>query len=89
MKYEELTHGIIGCAMRVHSTMGNGFQEMIYQNCLEIEFRENDIGFAREYNMPIFYHGHQVGTRRVDFLVEGVLSVEIKAVSQLTDVHIA
>jgi len=69
MKYEELTGEIIGCAMRVHSTLGNGFQEVIYQRCLAIEMTEADLSFQRELEIPIFYKGHNVGTRRVDFLV--------------------
>jgi len=89
MKYEELTRRIIGCAMQVHSTLGNGFQEVIYQRCLAIELIENEIGFQRELEMPIFYHNQPVGTRRVDFLVEDKVMVELKALIQLEDVHLA
>jgi GxxExxY protein len=89
VKYEELTRKIIGCAMQVHSTLGNGFQEVIYQRCLAIEFIENEIDFQRELEMPIFYHNQQVGTRRVDFLVENKIMVELKALIQLEDVHLA
>jgi GxxExxY protein len=69
-KYEELTGKIIGCAMTVHSTLGNGFQEVIYQRSLAIEFEESGLKFSRELEMPIFYKNYQIGTRRVDFLVE-------------------
>ena len=69
-KYSEVTGKIIGSAMRVHSTLGNGFQEVIYQRCLAIEMAKNGLGFAREMEMPIYYDGVDVGTRRVDFLVE-------------------
>ena len=89
MKYEELTRKIIGCAMQVHSTLGNGFQEVIYQRCLAIEFIENEVSFQRELEMPIFYHNQQVGTRRVDFLVENKIMVESKALILLDDVHLA
>ncbi|MFA4906945.1 MAG: GxxExxY protein [archaeon] len=89
MKYEELTRRIIGCAMQVHSTLGNGFQEVIYQRCLAIELIENEIGFQRELEMPIFYHNQPVGTRRVDFLVQDKIMVELKALIQLEDVHLA
>ena len=89
MKYEELTHKIIGCAMSVHSELGNGFQEVIYQRCLAIEFLENDISFQREMEMPIYYHQQPVGTRRVDFFVENLIMVELKAIITLEDVHIA
>jgi GxxExxY protein len=88
-KYSELTSKIIGCAMRVHSALGNGFQEVIYQRALEIEFRDSDIMVSREYEMPIYYKGQQIGTRRVDFLVEEKISVELKALIKLEDVHLA
>lgn len=88
-KYSELTGKIIGCAMKVHSALGNGFQEVIYQRALEIEMLEEHINFSREHEMPIFYKQQQIGTRRVDFLVEGIVSVELKAITQLEDVHLA
>jgi GxxExxY protein len=88
-KYSELTGKIIGCAMKVHSSLGNGFQEVIYQRALEIEMLIEKIPFERELNMPIYYRDHHIGTRRVDFLVEGLISVELKAVIKLEDVHYA
>lgn len=88
-KYSDLTSKIIGCAMTVHKTLGNGFQEVIYQRALEIEMQMAGIGFSREFEMPIFYRGEQIGTRRVDFLVEGQVSVELKAITKLEDVHLA
>ncbi|MCB0523863.1 MAG: GxxExxY protein [Saprospiraceae bacterium] len=88
-KYSAETARIIGCAMRVHAALGNGFSEVIYQRALEIEMRDHDISFSREYVMPVYYKQHQVGTRRVDFLVDDVISVELKAVIQLEDVHLA
>ena len=75
--------------MTVHKTLGNGFQEVIYQRALVIEMQLAGISFAREFEMPIFYKKQQIGTRRVDFLVEGVISVEIKAVTKLEDVYFA
>jgi GxxExxY protein len=89
MKYEDITEKIIGCAMRVHSTLGNGFQEVIYQRCMGIEMGEQGLKFARELEMPIFYKGIEVGTRRADFLVEDKVSVELKALTRLEDVHLA
>lgn len=89
MKYEELTRLIIGCAMKVHSTLGNGFQEIIYQRCLAIELARNNIGFAREVEMLIYYEGHEVGTRRADFLIEDRIMAELKAVINLEDAHLA
>jgi GxxExxY protein len=88
-KYSELTSKIIGCAMTVHSALGNGFQEVIYQRALEIEMRDQGIAFSREHEMPIYYKGQPIGTRRVDFLVEGVISVELKAIIKLEEVHLA
>ena len=89
MKYEELTHKIIGCAMRVHSALGNGFQEVIYQRAMEIEMADTGISFSREYEMPVYFKKQQIGTRRVDFLIESYISVELKAIITLEDVHLA
>ncbi len=88
-KYSELTSKIIKCAMSVHSALGNGFQEVIYQRALEIEMIDAGLTFNREFEMPIFYKEQQIGTRRVDFLVEGVIYIELKAISKLEDVHFA
>jgi GxxExxY protein len=75
--------------MRVHTTLGNGFQEVIYQRALEIELALEGLRFIREMEMPIFYRGEQIGTRRVDFFVEGEIMVELKAIIELEDVHLA
>jgi GxxExxY protein len=83
----KLTHSIIGCAMTVHNTLGNGFQEVIYQRALSIELNTNGIEHQREMEMPIFYRGEQIGTRRVDFFVAGLVMVEIKAIEKLENVH--
>ena len=88
-KYSALTGKIIGCGMEVHKRLGNGFQEVIYQRALEIEMRLAGISFSREFEMPIFYREERIGTRRVDFLVEGVISVELKAITKLENVHFA
>jgi len=87
-KLSELTAKVIGCAMRVHAALGNGFQEVIYQRALAIEFQDSGIDFKREFEMPIFYKTHHIGTRRVDFLVEEILSVELKALIALDPVHL-
>ena len=89
MKYEEITEKIIGAAMAVHRELGNGFQEVIYQRALTIEFKIYGLGFEREKEMPIFYKGHNIGTRRVDFFVENAIMVELKAIKTLEDVHLA
>jgi GxxExxY protein len=88
-KYSALTGKIIGCAMEVHKLLGNGFQEVIYQRALEYEMELQGLSFAREFEMPVFYKEKQVGTRRVDFLVEDKISVELKALTRLEPVHLA
>jgi len=88
-KYSAITEKIIGCSMKVHSTLGNGFQEVIYQRALKIEMEKQGLNFAREMEMPIFYDQIQIGTRRVDFFVEEKIMVELKAVTQLEKVHLA
>ena len=89
MLYEELTKRIIGCAMEVHKRLGNGFQEVIYQRALEIEMKYAGLEFEREMEMQIFYRDNDIGTRRVDFFVEGKIMVELKALVKLEDVHLA
>ena len=86
---DELTYKVIGCAMKVHNTLGNGFQEVIYQRCLAIELEKASVAFMREVEQTIYYEGINVGTRRADFVVEGKIIVELKAVINLEDVHLA
>ena len=88
-KYKQITEKIIGSAMRVHAALGNGFQEVIYQRALEIEMEESALKFARELSMPVHYKGRQIGERRVDFFVEDKIMVELKAIIQLENVHLA
>jgi len=82
-----LTRKIIGCAMEVHKTLGNGFQEVIYQRALAIEFTFQGLSFTREKEMPLTYREQSIGTRRVDFFVEQKVMVEIKAIEQLIPVN--
>jgi len=89
MTIDELTYKINGCAMKVHNTLGNGFQEVIYQRCLGIELERAGIAFVRESEQEIFYDGIRVGTRRADFVVDGKIIVELKAIIDLEDVHLA
>jgi GxxExxY protein len=84
---DKITHLIIGCAMKVHTTLDNGFQEVIYQRALAIEMQKQGLTFLREMEMPIFYEGINIGTRRVDFFVEEKVMVEIKALEKLEAVH--
>lgn len=89
MKHEDITHKIIGCAMKVHATLGNGFQEVIYQRALAIEMQKQGLEFQREMEMSIFYEGYNIGTRRVDFFVENKIMVELKALIKIEEVHLA
>jgi GxxExxY protein len=88
-KYSDITEKIIGCAMKVHNTLGNGFQEVIYQRALAIELEMARLVYVRELEMPIYYEGAEIGTRRVDFLIEEKIMVELKAVTLLEKVHLA
>jgi GxxExxY protein len=89
MKYSDITEKIIGCAMNVHRELGSGFQEYIYQRALEIELKKALIKFIREYEMPIYYQGEKIGLRIVDFFVDEKIMVELKALTDLTDTHLA
>jgi GxxExxY protein len=86
---DQVTHSIIGAAMEVHNILGTGFQEVIYQRALAIELEERGIEFRREQEMPIFFKDHEVGMRRADFIIDGNVLVELKALVALEDVHLA
>lgn len=86
---DPLTYRSIGAAMKVHSALGNGFQEVIYQRALAIELQCCGLSFEREKETPIYYRDQHIGTRRVDLFVEEQVMVELKAVVQLEDVHLA
>ena len=87
--FNDCTGKIIGCSMRVHSTLGNGFQEVIYQRALAIEMSLDKLNFQREMEMSIYYRSEHIGTRRIDFFVEQSIMVELKAIINLEDVHLA
>jgi GxxExxY protein len=91
LKYKDLTEKIIGASFEVHKFLGNGFQEVIYQRALAYEMSQSGLEFAREIEQEIFYKelDEPIGTRRADFVVEGKILVEIKAVIQMDDVHLA
>lgn len=89
MQLDDITFKVIGCAMKVHNTMGNGFQEVIYQRCLAIEMDLAGLGFEREKDQTIYYNNIEVGNRRADFIVENNIVVELKALTNLEDVHLA
>ena len=90
--YNPFTHRIIGCAMQVHSLLGSGFPEVVYQRALAIELQREGVAAQREIETPIFYRNERIGTRRVDFLAAGPtpdapILVELKAQAALTDAH--
>ena len=88
-KHSEITSNVIAAAFEVHKELGPGFQEVIYQRALEVEFNLRSIPFAREFEMIVYYKSLEIGLRRVDFLVNGIVSVELKALTKLEDVHLA
>lgn len=89
LKYSELTQTNIGCAMKVHRKMKNGYVESVYQKCLAIELASAGTKFRQEVEMSIYYDEILVGKRRLYFLVEEVIAVEIKTFGELTDAHLA
>ena len=89
LKYSDVTQKIIGCAMIVHSKMRSGYMEAVYQKCLAIELKKAGLRFMQEVEMSIYYDGICVGKRRVDFMVEEKIIVEIKALYDITDQHLA
>jgi GxxExxY protein len=89
LRDSEITQQIIAAAIRVHRQLGPGFLETIYEEALAVEFALSGIQFVRQYPVPLFYRDHQIGEHRLDFLVEGKIVVELKAVSQLEDIHFA
>jgi GxxExxY protein len=82
-EYSELSSTIIGCAMTVHSESSNGFQEVIYQRAFEFEMSSQGIDLSREQEMPVYYKNNQIGMRLVDFLIHGIIAVELKAINYL------
>ena len=89
LRDSKITEEIIACAIRVHRALGPGFLESIYEEALAVEFALSGIQFIRQHPMPLFYRDHQVGEHRLDFLVEGKIVVELKAISRVEDIHFA
>lgn len=89
MKHEEITYKIIACAMEVHKKLGPGYPEYIYHRALLVEFILQNGVVDDEYDIKIYYKGEKIGVRRVDFLIEKIIPVEIKAATELSDINIA
>jgi len=86
---DELTERVIGAAIAVHTELGPGFLESVYEEALAVEFAERGIRYERQKPLAILYHEHHVGEHRLDFLVEGSLVVELKATQALEGIHFA
>lgn len=91
LKYKDITEKILGASFEVHNFLGNGFQEVIYQRALAWEMSQRNLAFAREIEQQIYYKDlpEPIGTRRADFVVEDKVLVELKAIKELEDVHLA
>ncbi len=89
LKDSKLTREIIGAAIAVHKEMGPGFLESVYEESLAVEFALRGIQYLRQHPIPLFYRDHHVGEHRLDFLIEGKIVVELKAISALEDIHFA
>src|SRR6266498_5968679 len=89
LRDSKLTEQIIAAAIRVHRTLGPCFLESVYEEALAVEFALSGIQFIRQHPVPLFYRDHQIGEHRLDFLVEGKIIVELKAISALEDIHFA
>ena len=89
LRHSEITEQVIAAAIRVHRELGPGFLESIYEEALAVEFALSGIQFIRQHPVPLFYRDHQIGEHRLDFLIEGKIVVELKAVSELEDIHFA
>jgi GxxExxY protein len=84
---DALAHAVIGAAIEVHRHLGPGYLEGVYEEALALEFGIQGISYQRQCAMPVTYKGHQVGQGKVDFLVGGMLVVELKAVEKLLPIH--
>ncbi len=88
-KYSDITEKIIGCSFNVHKQLGNGFPEVIYHRCLEIEFNKSGLKYKTESGVPIYYDNIEVGKRRADFVVEDNVLLEIKAMQTIEDICVS
>ncbi len=89
MRNRDVTERIIAAAIRVHRDLGPGFLESVYEEALAVEFALSGIQFIRQFSVPLFYKDHQIGEHRLDFLIEGQIVVELKAIQALQDIHFA
>lgn len=88
-KLSQLTEEVIGCAFTVSNTLGCGFLEKVYENALAHQIRKAELQVQQQYGVRVHYDGVTVGEYAADLLVEGVLLVELKAVREFDDIHLA
>jgi GxxExxY protein len=88
-EFEALSENIIGAAIKVHKELGPGFLENIYEEALKIELSINQINFEAQKEVKIKYHDIEIGTHRLDMIIENQIILELKATRELTDVHFA
>jgi GxxExxY protein len=86
-RLDKLAHAVIGAAIEVHRHLGPGYLEEVYQAALELELKLQGIPFEPQKSISVSYKGHPIGEGRLDFLVDGILVVELKAVDALADIH--
>jgi GxxExxY protein len=89
LRDSEITESIIAAAITIHRELGPGFLESVYEQALAVEFAVRGIAFVRQHVIPLFYRDHQIGEHRLDFVVEGKIVVELKAIEALQNVHFA
>ena len=87
--YEDLTSKIIGAAIKVHKELGSAYEEKIYQRALQIEFQKIGIKSVRESEVDIQYSGIGVGKKKLDFVIENKIVVELKKADEINNVHVA
>jgi GxxExxY protein len=85
--FKELSYAIVGAAMEVHRTLGSGFLEAVYQTALAHELKLRGTPFEEQVRLPVHYKDVLVGEYAADFVVDGKIILELKAVAEVSDVH--
>jgi GxxExxY protein len=88
MKFDELSHKVLGCAIEVHRSLGPGLLESTYEQCLAYELQVNNIEFKLQYSLPVIYKEVRLDCGyRIDLLIENELIIELKSVEELKRIH--
>ena len=87
--FEDLSGKIIGAAIKVHRELGSAYEEKIYQRALYLEFQKAKLSFAREKEINIKYQGVTLGKKKLDFVVDNKIIIELKKSDEINNVHIA